>query len=129
MEKVIKKKWGLELVSSHYSRYETSPQNLYIGYILFDQVWWCNIKRFLSYSKNYIWKFMQDNSWHHKLFHLQLSFWVWKVWKGSKKDTKILISRERKELFRWNKKIFHSFWRNIIWWKNKNLIKDSVQKL
>ena len=27
------------------------------------------------------------------------------------------------------KNIFHSFWRAIIWWKNKNLIKNSGQKL
>ena len=26
-------------------------------------------------------------------------------------------------LFWWNKNIFHSFWRAIIWWKNKNLMK------
>ena len=25
--------------------------------------------------------------------------------------------------------IFHSFWRVIIWWKNKNLIKNSGHKL
>ena len=39
------------------------------------------------------------------------------------KITKIWISQERKELFRWDKNIFHSFWRAIIWWKNKKLIK------
>ena len=27
------------------------------------------------------------------------------------------------------KNIFHSFWRAIIWWKNKHLIKNSGQKL
>ena len=27
------------------------------------------------------------------------------------------------------KNIFHSFWRAIIWWRNKNLIKNSGQKL
>ena len=68
-----------------------------------DQVWWYNIERFLSYSKIYIWKFMQANSWH-KLFHFRLSFWIWNVWKVREKITKIWISRERKELFRWNKK-------------------------
>ena len=35
-------------------------------------------------------------------------------------NTKIWISREQKELFRWNK---NNFWRVIIWWKNKNLMK------
>ena len=27
---------------------------------------------------------MQANSWHHKLFHFHLFFWIWKVWKGGK---------------------------------------------
>ena len=27
------------------------------------------------------------------------------------------------------KNILHSFWRAIIWWKNKNMIKNSEQKL
>ena len=37
---------------------------------------------------------------------------------------------ENKKSF-WNeiKNIFHSFWRAIIWWKNKNLIKNSGRKL
>ena len=78
-------------------------------FVLSDQVWWCNptkLEWFLSYSKNYIWKFMQANLWHHKLFHFYLPFWVWKVLKGKKKITNIWISREWKELFRWNKKHF-----------------------
>ena len=32
----------------------------------------------MSYSKNYICKFMQVSWWHHKLFHFHLSFWIWK---------------------------------------------------
>ena len=79
---------------------------LFFIYILFDQVWWCNVKQFLSCSENYIGKFMQVNSWHHRLFHFDLSFRIWKVWEGREKITKIWISWERKELFRWNKKHF-----------------------
>ena len=78
----------------------------FISYILSDQLWWYNIKRFLSYSKTYICKFMHAISWHHKLFYFHLSFWIWKVWKGRGKFTKIWISPEWKELFRWNKKHF-----------------------
>ena len=33
-------------------------------------------------------------------------------------NTKLWISQEQKELIRWNKSIFHSFWKAIIWWKN-----------
>ena len=83
----------------------------------------------MSYSKNYICKFMQVNSWHHKLFHFYLSFWIWKVWKGSEKITKIWISWERKEHFGWNKQHFSWFLKGFIWWKNKNLIKNSGHKL
>ena len=39
--------------------------------------------------------------------------------KGKDRYTKIWISQERNELFRWNKKHFHRFWRAIIWWKIK----------
>ena len=28
---------------------------------------------------------MQANSWHHKLLHFPLCFWIWKVWKKGKK--------------------------------------------
>ena len=79
---------------------------IYVSYILSDQVWWCNTKRFLSCSKYYICKFMQANSWHHELFHFRLSFWIWRVRKGKAKITKIWISWEQNELFRWNKKDF-----------------------
>ena len=132
--KSLKNKRSLKLGTSRSSGYKTSScinqiNNSFISYVLSDQVWWCNIKQFQSYSKNYIYKFMQANSWHCKLFHFRLSFWIWKVWKGREKNTKIWISWERKELYRWNKNIFHSFWRVIIWWKNKKLTKNSAHRL
>ena len=94
--------------TSHQSLFR--PRNkcrkVLIRYIISDQVWWCNLRQFLSYSKNYICKFMQVNSWHYKLFHCHLSFGIGKVWKGRENITKIWISWEWKELFRWNKKHF-----------------------
>ena len=130
MDKVIKNKWGLELVWPVTLQVRKQVQkNAFISNILSDQVWWYNIKRFLSYSKNYICKFMQVNSWHHKLFHFRLSYWIWKVWKRRGKITKICISRERKELFRWNKKHFPSFLKGYYLVKNKNLIQNSGHKL
>ena len=45
----------------------------------------------MSYSKNYICKFMQTNSWHHKLFHFHLSFWIWNVWKGKENIATYLL--------------------------------------
>ena len=104
MYKVSKNKRGLELVALQVTT--QVQKKSFICYILSDQAWWCNVKQFLSYSKNYTWKFMQVNSWHHKLFHFHLSFWIWKVWKGREKVIKIWIFREQKELFKWNKKHF-----------------------
>ena len=46
-----------------------------------------------------------------------------------RQKTKIWIFQDQKELFRWNKNILYSFWRAIIWWKNKHLIKKSRHKL
>ena len=66
VDKVIKNKKGLELVTSHsYKARQVTKQvdkNSFVSYVLSDQVWWCYIKRFLSYSKNYICKFVQANS-------------------------------------------------------------------
>ena len=60
-------------------------------------------------QKNYICKFMQIKSWHHKLFYFYLSFCIWKKLKGKEKITKIWISQERKELFRLHKKYLPQF--------------------
>ena len=97
-------------------------KNSFISYILPQQVWWHNIKQFLSYSKKDICKFIQANSWHNKLFHFHLFFWIWKVWKG-KKLQKFEYLKNEKSFLDEVKNIFHSFWWAIIWWKNKNLLK------
>ena len=94
IDQVIKNERGLELVNSCSSGYETNSEK-FLCYILSDQVWWCNVKKFLSCSKNYICKFMQVNSWH-KLFHFHLSFWTWTLWKGRGKNYKnVNISRTK----------------------------------
>ena len=49
--------------------------------------------------------------------------------RGEDKNTKIWISRERKELFRWNKKHLSKFLKGYDLVKNKNLIKNSRQAL
>ena len=95
-----------------------SEKFLYQLYIS-DQVWWHNIKQFLSYSKNCVCKFMQANSWHHKLFNFLLSFGIWKVWKGREKIIKISVSylEKEKSFLDEIKNNFHSFWRAMIRWK------------
>ena len=96
-DKVIKNKKSLELMTSRSWGCETSSKISFFSYMLSDQVLWSNVKQFLSYSKNYICKFMQVISWHHKLFHFHLSFWIWRVWKGREKNIKNLnISRTKR---------------------------------
>ena len=65
-------------MTSGYSGYKTSLEKLFY-YVLSGQVWWCNIKRFLSYSKNYICKLMQANLWHIPLPFALLNVEKWKV--------------------------------------------------
>ena len=60
---------------------------------------------------------MQVNSWH-KLFHFHLSFESGKFGDKGKK-TKIWISREGKEVLRWNKKHFSWFLKGYNLVKNK----------
>ena len=112
MKKIIRNKRVLELVTSLlfrlWNKFRNIPQ-LVMYYltkfddVLSDQIWWCNIKQFLSYYKKYICKFMKANSWHHKLFDFHLSIWIWKAWKGRKKNYKNLnISRtERAFSIKW----------------------------
>ena len=94
-------------------------KNPFIHYILSDQVWWCNVEQFLSYSKNYICKFLQVSSWHHKLFHFHLTFLIWKVWKGREKTQKFKYLKNEKSFLDEINNIFRSFWKAIIWWKIK----------
>ena len=94
-------------------------KNSFIIYILPDQVCWCDIKQLLSYFRNCICKFMQANSWHHKLFHFHLSFWFRNRWKGRGKIQNVEYLENEKSFLDEIKNIFHSFWRAIIWWKNK----------
>ena len=74
---------------------------------------------------------MQVSSWQYKLFHFYLSFWIWKVCKRREKITKNWISREEKELFRWNKKHFSEFFKGLSFGEKleNNLIKNSGHKL
>ena len=61
----------------------------------------------------------QVNSWHHKLFHLHSR----KCGREEKKLQKLKYLDNEKSFFNEIKNIFYSFWRAVIWWKNKNLIK------
>ena len=54
-----------------------------------------------------------------------LKQWLTGRKRGEDWNTEIWISREEKELFRWNKDIFHSSWSAIILLKIKKLMKNS----
>ena len=58
----------------------------------------------MSYSKSYTCKFMQASSWHRKLFHVHLFFWISKVWKGR---GKIKIKNEKSFLDEIKVKNYH----------------------
>ena len=123
IDEVTKNKRGLEPVTSLSSGYKTSSKKIFISYLLSDKVWWCNVKQFLSYSKTYTCKLMQANSWHHKLIHFHLFFWIWKCGKEEEKLQKFKYFENKKSFLDEIKNISHSFWRAVIWWINKNLIK------
>ena len=93
MDKIIQNKRDLELATRCSSSYEASSEMSFVMYYLTK----CDdVKQFLSYSNNYIYKFMQCSSWHHKLFHFHLSFWIWEVWKRREKQQNLNILRTKK---------------------------------
>ena len=116
MDKAIKKR-SLELVTSHSS-----------GHKLSDQVWRYNVKKFLKYSKNYIWKFMQVNSWLNystSICPLESG----KCRKEGKKLQEIEYLEYKKSFLDEIKNIFQFLKGYHYKWKNRNLIKNSTHKL
>ena len=109
IDKVIKNKRGLELVTNSLQVMKQVQKNSFISYILSVQVWWFNIKQFFSYSKNYFCKFMQSNSWHHKLFHLICPSLFGKCGKERKKLQKFEYLKNKKSFLDEIKDTFHSF--------------------
>ena len=127
-----RKKRGLELGTSRSSGYKTSSsgyKNSFSSYILSDQVWWYNLKWFLSYFKN-------SSANLCKLIHDIINYSTFicpfesgKCGKEGKKLQKFEYLENKKSFLDEIKNIFHSFWRAIIWCKNENLIKNSRHKL
>ena len=72
---------------------------------------------------------MQDNLWHPKYSTSICSFESGECGKEGKKLQKFKHLDNKKSFFDEIKNIFHSFWRPIIWWKNKHLIRNSADKL
>ena len=94
-------------------------KNSFISYILSDQVWWCNIKRLLSYFKNCVANVCKPI---HGITSHSTSicpFASGKCGKEGKKLQKFEYLENKKSFFDEIKDTFHSFARAIIWWKNK----------
>ena len=72
---------------------------------------------------------MQDNLWHLNYSTSIFPFESGKCGKDGKKIQKFEYLENEKSFFDEIKYIFHSFWSAIIWWKIKNLIKNSRHKL
>ena len=71
---------------------------------------------------------MQAKLWHLSYATSICPFESGKSGKEGKKFQKFEYPENEKSFVDETKNIFHSFWRPIIWWKNKNLIKNSGQK-
>ena len=129
MEKIskIKGSWNFLAVALQFTK--QVHKNFFISYLLSDQVWWCNIKRFLSYSKitpANLCKPIHDII-NYSTFICPFEFG--KCQKEEGKLQKIEYLKYKKSFLDEIKNIFRSFWRIIIWWKNKNLITNSKRKL
>ena len=112
---------------SLHARNSFRNKNVFISYILSDQIWWYK-SVFELFQKLHLQIYASQFMQHHKLFHFHLSFWIWKVWKGKKIQQSEYLENEKSFLDE-IKSIFHRFSGAIIWWKNENLIKTSGHKL
>ena len=68
----------------------------------------------------------------HNIINYSTSICPFESVKGEKEEEKIQkfeYLENGKSILDEIENIFHSFWRAIIWWKNKNLIKNSWHKL
>ena len=86
---------------------EQVQKTSFISCVLSDQVWWCNIKQFLSYYKitsENLWKPIDDIKYLTCIYTFESGKCGEK-----RKNTKIWISPDQKELFIWNEKQFSKF--------------------
>ena len=113
MEKTNKNKKGLELVTRHSSSYKTnSGKFLYQLHIIwpvlmmkYKVVFELSQKLHLQIYASSQWA----NSWHHKLFHIYLSFWIWKVRKGRKTFQKFEYLENEKSFYNEMNNFFYNF--------------------
>ena len=94
-------------------------KNSFISWVLSDEVWWCNIKRFLSCSKITFANLCKSI---HDIIKYSTSIYPFESGKCGKKGKKLQKFEHlkiEKSFLDKIKSSFHSFWRAIIWWKNE----------
>ena len=120
MDKVIKSKRNLELVTSCSLGYQTIQKHSFISYVLSEQVWWCNTKWLLSYSKKLSANLCKPI---HDIINYSTStcpFESGNCGQKGKKIQKFEYLENENCFFDEIKNFFYSFWRAIIWWKKWN---------
>ena len=130
MDKVIKNKRGLVLVTVTLQVTKEVHKNFFISYTLSDQVWWCNIKWFF-------WVITKITSANlskpiHDIINYSTSICPFESGKCGKEGEKLQnfeYLKNKKSFLDEMKNSFHSSWRDNIWWKNKNFIKNSRHKV
>ena len=129
MGRIIKNQRDLELETSPSSGYKTSSKKvLYELYIIWPSLMleWSGFWVILKITPSNLCKPMHD------VINYSTSICPFESGKSGKEEKKIQKFEylEIENIFLDElKSIFHSFWRAIIWWKNKNLIKNSRRKL
>ena len=111
-----------------------SNKMCYVPYLILYQ--WkkcqCHIFSFSRYQTKCVIKFFfrqlmrSQTLWF--IFEQPLKQWLTGRKREEDGNTKIWISREQKELFRWNKKHFWKFLKSYHLKKNKNLLKEYCNK-
>ena len=131
MGKTIKSKRVLELVTSPSLGYKQVQKNVFISYIyitwpsLMVLFIWSGFLFIPKITPSNLCKPMHD-------INYSTSIGCFESRKSEKEEGKIQkfeYLENEKSFLDDIKNIFHSFWRAIIWWKIKNLIKNSKHKL
>ena len=129
MDKVIENKRDLKLATSRSSDYKTSSELFLISYVLSEQVWWCKYKLVVELFQTLICNLCKPIN---NIIHYSTSIYSFvseKCWKEGETLQKFEYLENEKSFFDKIKNTFHSFWKAIIWWKNKKIIKNSGHKL
>ena len=122
MDKVTKNKRGLELVTSSPSGYKTSSQKFFLLVIYY-------LTKFDGVILSGFWvipKITPANLCKpmHDIINYSTSICPFESGKEEEKIQKSEYLENEKSFLDETKNTFHSFWRAIIWWKNKNVIKN-----